>query len=240
MAGASIPQGMFGSGGFTGSSTGFGGNPNTTAAVQSNSDPTKLVAYDPTTMAATTSPTQQQPKTFAIAGMSASGLPNWQQNWLMSGGQGTLTTPEAGVTGANQQSVKGTLYRPPQPIATPVPAAGKTTTATTGAGAGAASSTGPTAANGAGQYTLIPMNAPGGYNLPGQATEVGVGGAMVNTPAIHSAGIYSDNKGGYFAKDPSGKMVPLTGNSLAAAIRVLDPMGYGFGTKRAPGSTLLQ
>jgi hypothetical protein len=239
MAGASIPAGLFGSQGFTGSNVGFGGNPNTTAAVASASDPSKLTAYDPTTMAATTGPKPAAAPSLAIAGMSSMGLPSWQTNWLMSGGSGTLSAPEAGVTGANQQSTPGTLYRPPAPIRTPVPAAGGSSS-TTGTGTGTTTPTTPaTPATAGGPYTLIPMNAAGGYNPPGIQQTLGVGG-QVSGPSIYSQGIFSDGKGGYFAKDPAGKMVPLTGNSLAAAIRVLDPMGYGYGTKRAPDSMVMR
>ena len=48
-----------------------------------------------------------------------------------------------------------------------------------------------------------------------------------NTPQMVGGPIFSDGKGGYFAKDPGGKMVPLTGLALTAAQNMFNPMGYG-------------
>jgi hypothetical protein len=77
------------------------------------------------------------------------------------------------------------------------------------------------------QYTLIPMNARGGYNAPGmqqpmavsdqwngmtgssQQMATGQVGGGWNPPQLASGPIYTDNQGGYFSKDPSGKIVPV-------------------------------
>jgi hypothetical protein len=94
------------------------------------------------------------------------------------------------------------------------------------------------------KYTLIPMNAAGGYNQPGLQQPMTVSdqwngsssqqmatpqlGGGFNAPQVMGGAIYTDNKGGYFAKDAkTGKIVPIADpRALAAAKGVGKSFGY--------------
>jgi hypothetical protein len=194
-----------------------------------------LTEYNPQTMSETTkaAPPSTAPE-FTAAGMdSTSGMPSYVTNWLQSGGTGTMPT-STGIMPASPvaQSQAGDLFKPQGAakrampakeafVAPPPKVATKTATPAAGAGAGGIDPSG---------LTLIPMNAAGGYNQPGlqqpmavsdqwnglqggsnQIASPPVGGGQ-NAPQMMSKGIYTDNKGNYFSKDASGKIVPISGN----------------------------
>lgn len=211
----------------------------------------QLTEFNPATMAETTkAPPPSTAPNFTAAGMDAgTGMPSYVTNWLQSGGQGTMPT-STGVMPASPvaQSEGGTLLKPESAprlaqAANPkerITSAAATKAATTTAAAGKAAVADPMAG-----MTMIPFNAPGGYNQPGlqqpmavsdqwnmgtgssqQIASPPVGGGM-NAPQMMGGPIFTDSKGGYFSKDAkTGKMVPLTGLALTTAKGMGKSMGY--------------
>jgi hypothetical protein len=192
----------------------------------------KDVAFDPNTMSSDT----VAPAPLAV--------PSWQQNWLSTGGtNNAITFDGTGVTASKALDTwNGAAAPVPPPVVTPVDTKGGYGGAGTKVATPAKTTTPAAAATP--QYTVIPMNAQGGYNMPGTQQPMAVSdqynpsqgssnqtamptSGVYNAPSIMSKPIFSDSKGGYYSKDPSGKMVPLTGQALASAKGMFDPMGYG-------------
>lgn len=135
MAGASIPQGFFGGGSTGGSSIGFSGGQGlggTQAAVTNPTDSSKLMAYDANTMATSLTPKAPLPQALGLA-------------------EGSVGT--TGVTGANQSSAAGALFRPNKPVIPKVTTPTTTTKTTTPA---ATAATPKATTPGAGPLTFIP------------------------------------------------------------------------------------
>jgi hypothetical protein len=180
------------------------------------------------------------PAAPTAGGTNLIGQPSWMNDFMASGG-GDLNAYWQKMQG--QQNVqqrpetKQLEFAPPPPP----PAAAAAAPA---AAAPAAEKT---------PYTVIPMNAMGGYNQPGMQQPMSVSDmwngstgssqqiasarGMGNAPQIMSGPIYTDNKGGYFSKDPSGKIVPIgqgggASNQFAADYvkKFFDAMGYGAQT----------
>lgn len=200
------------------------GTVGTTPAVRNSAG--KLEAFDPATMAGTyKSPTE------AVANL---GMPSLPMDALTTG-KPEYTSPGTPATGPMSAP-----YAPPAASTAGMPATQKLPAYAGGVGTAVQGSgtTPPTTAQP--NYTLIPMNAPGGYNVPGVQQPMAIGdqwtgsgsvpmatpSKTANAPQLISNGIYIDNKGGYYAKDPSGKIVPLTGQSLTAAQNMFKTWGY--------------
>jgi len=76
----------------------------------------RFTEFNPATMGDTFEAPKVAPPPAVAAGMSASGLPAWQTNWLQSGGKGDLTAPVSAVGGAtNNNTAAVKAVNPAQP-----------------------------------------------------------------------------------------------------------------------------
>jgi hypothetical protein len=209
----------------------------------------QLEAFDPDTMAGTyNTPTTPTMENLTASGTTAgSGLPSYVTNFLQQGGTGTLAPPQYTMDPGAGISQAGTAVVPKTVAAKAV--AKKVSGATAPKNVAPA----PTAPGATGAKTdpmaglqLIPMNAAGGYNSPGlagnqpqtvsdmyngsgssQQVAWNKGGSAA--PQLMSGGIYTDNKGGYFAKDPSGKIVPIPAGQGPGQADYVKKFFQGFG-----------
>jgi hypothetical protein len=195
----------------------------------------------------TAAPVDTTPEKFAAVGMDASGMPSYVKNWLDQGGQGAmptqsntninpLTGANAAGIGAGGTAIKGgPAYMGDDDAAwNKAHAKEIAAQAAKNAAAKAGAKPGATTTDPMTGLTLIPMNAQGGYNSPGLQQPMAVsdqwnsfqGGSnqiaspalgSSNAPQLMSKGIFTDNKGNYFSKDASGKVVPLTGTGPGGA-----------------------
>ena len=223
MSGVSIPSSF---GGITGgSTTGWGGgyaggqkvSANTTEAVSGPNG--KLVAFDPNTMTQKLAAPQAPNEDVNAVGMSSWGVPTYVQNWLQSGGQGTMPTgnwssnaagpapTQPGVTKAKDTWVD----KSPKKVAPP-----PTTTTTT---KGATSSTGPTTAQTGVQG--LQMHGPwegantgplfvndqwqGGTGTSQPVATPALGTQNVSPYAQFSGAVWTDPKTGFIYSDSAGK-----------------------------------
>jgi hypothetical protein len=248
MAGVGVPQGLQGIFGQTVGASGSSGG-----TVQAIKQPSGALAeYNPATM---TPDAPKAPPVYQAGeslGMGMNGQPDYITNWLAQGAKGTMPTSSFGsgpvgdveATPVAADSWATPAKKPTYKIGTgamtgsggygggPVPDPGGATAPKPAAAAAAAPS-----------YTQIPFNAPGGYNQPGLQQPMAVsdqynpwtgssqqiaspGKGVSNAPQVMGGPIFVDGKGGYFGKDPSGKIVPLTGTALSAAQGIGRSMGY--------------
>lgn len=222
MAGASIPQGFFGGGMTGGSPIGWSGGQGlggTQAAVTNPTDPSKLMAYDASTMSTSLTPKAPIPESLGLA----------------SGSVG-----QAGITGDVSSSAKGTLFKPPTPhIPPPTPkVTTPTKTSTTGAGK---TTTPPPAATG---IQGLQMHGPweGANTGPLFVNDQWQGGTgtsqPVATPALgtqnnswysqFSGPVWTDPKTGFVYSDPQGKNQMFIGGNKATPFQSKTKIGGSY------------